>query len=198
MISIEEQQKLLLNVSRRLKNKIAVYAVGGTAMMFSGLKESTLDIDLVFENEKDRDEFKKAAIALGYREMDAVKVYGIRNNAPEMLKLNDERFDLFVNEVIDFVFSENMKKRAVNMHQFEDKLLLKIADPHDLILMKCATDRQKDADDAVYAVISHQKIKSRLVTGAVRIPRKVQGICYVHVLRHAFPQGLFCRISEIG
>jgi len=148
MISIEEQQTLLLNVSRRLKNKVIVYAVGGTAMMFSGLKESTLDIDLVFENEKDREEFKKAAIELGYREMDAVKVYGIRNNAPEMLKLNDERFDLFVNEVIDFVFSENMKKRAVNMHQFEDKLLLKIADPHDLILMKCATDRQKDADDA--------------------------------------------------
>lgn len=148
MISIEEQQKLLLNVSRRLKNKIAVYAVGGTAMMFSGLKESTLDIDLVFENEKDRDEFRKAAIELGYREMDAIAIYGVKNNAPQMLKLDNERFDLFVGDVIDFVFSEDMKKRAVDMHQFEDKLLLKIADPHDLILMKCATDRQKDADDA--------------------------------------------------
>src|SRR3989338_6222925 len=126
MISIEEQQKLLLNVSRRLKNKIAVYAVGGTAMMFSGLKESTLDIDLVFENEKDRDEFRKAAIELGYTEMDAIAIYGVKNNAPQMLKLDNERFDLFVGDVIDFVFSEDMKKRAVDMHQFEDKLLLKI------------------------------------------------------------------------
>ena len=157
MISIEEQQTLLLNVSRKLKNKIIVYAVGGTAMMFSGLKESTLDIDLVFENEKDRDEFRKAAIELGYRKMDAIAVYGAKNNAPQMLKLDNERFDLFVSEVIDFVFSENMKKRAVNMHQFEDKLILKIADFHDLILMKCATDRQKDADDA-RRIISMTKI----------------------------------------
>ncbi|MBI4919148.1 hypothetical protein HY837_04405, partial [archaeon] len=47
MISIEAQQKLLLAVSTNLKKKITVYAIGGTAMMFLGLKNSTLDIDLV-------------------------------------------------------------------------------------------------------------------------------------------------------
>ena len=38
MISIEDQQKLLLNISRRIKKPITAYAVGGTAMMFLGFK----------------------------------------------------------------------------------------------------------------------------------------------------------------
>jgi len=148
MITIDQQQRLLLNVTRRLTKKITVYAIGGTAMMFLGFKDATLDIDLVFENEKDRTVFKEAVKSLGYLEMDAIKVYGVKRNAPDMFKLNDERFDLFVVEVIDFIFSDSMRKRAEQIHQFEENLILKIANPHDIILMKCATDRIKDKDDA--------------------------------------------------
>src|SRR3989338_6460233 len=101
MINVERQQKLLLNVARRINKKMNVYAIGGTAMMFLGFKDTTLDIDLVFENKKDRDIFKEAVKSLGYLEMDAIKVYGAKRNAPEMFKLDDERFDLFVVEVID-------------------------------------------------------------------------------------------------
>ncbi len=157
MISIDQQQKLLLSVARRLTKKITVYAVGGTAMMFLGFKDATLDIDLVFESEKDREIFQKAITSLGYLEMDALKVYGIKRNAPKMFKLDDERFDLFVVEVIDFIFSENMQKRAEQIHQFENTLILKIANPHDIILMKCATDRIKDKDDA-QKIINSTKI----------------------------------------
>ncbi len=148
MITIDQQQKLLLNAARRLTKKITVYAIGGTAMMFLGFKEATLDIDLVFENEKDRTLFKEAVKSLGYLEMDALKVYGVKRNTPEMLTLNDERFDLFFGEVVDFIFSEEMRQRAEQIHQFGDNLILKIANPHDIILMKCATDRLKDKDDA--------------------------------------------------
>ncbi len=148
MITTDQQQKLLLNVSRRMTKKITAYAVGGTAMMFLGFKDTTLDIDIIFENEKDRDIFKKAIISLGYQEIDVIKVYGTRTNRPQMFRLDDERFDLFVVSVIDFIFSENMKKRAEQTHQFGDMLILKIANPHDIILMKCATDRLKDKDDA--------------------------------------------------
>jgi|SRR3989344_2182040 len=148
MITIDQQQKLLLNIARRLTKKITVYAIGGTAMMFLGFKDTTLDIDIVFENKKDRDIFKEALKSLGYVGMDTIKVYGLKRNTPEMLKLADERFDLFVVEVIDFIFSDTMKKRAEHIHQFGDNLILKIANPQDIILMKCATDRIKDKDDA--------------------------------------------------
>ena len=162
MITIDEQQKLLLNIARILNKKITAYAIGGTAMMFLGIKDSTLDIDLVFENEKEKNIFKEAIKSLGYKEIDTIKVYGARINQPEMLKQNDERFDLFVINVIDFVFSENMQKRAESIHQFEENLILKIADPHDIILMKCATDRLKDKDDA-RKIIGLGKIKWELL-----------------------------------
>lgn len=116
--------------------------------MFMGLKDSTLDIDLVFENQKNRQNFKQAVKSLGYSELDSKIIYGARKNLPEILTLGDIRFDLFVNDVIDFIFSDNMKKRARQIRQFKDNLILKIADPHDIILMKCATDRAKDLDDA--------------------------------------------------
>lgn len=162
MITIDEQQKLLLNISRRLSKKITVYAIGGTAMMFLGLKDTTLDIDLVFKNEKDKDIFKQAINSLGYSKIDTIKVYGIKRNPPEMLSLGDERFDLFVVNVINFIFSENMQKRAEQIHQFGDNLILKIADPHDIILMKCATDRLKDRDDT-RKIIDSKKIDWRII-----------------------------------
>lgn len=148
MISIEEQQKLLIDISDKIKREITAFAIGGTAMMFYGLKNSTLDIDLVFMNESDKNEFKRAAKKIGYIEIDSVKVYGVKNNTPDMLTRDDNRFDLFVLEVISFDFSSEMQNRAKDTHQFGEKLILKVADPHDLILMKCATDRKKDIDDA--------------------------------------------------
>ncbi len=148
MISVERKQRLLLNISKEIKKPVTTYAVGGTAMMFLGLKEATLDIDLVFSDVESKETFRKAAEALGYRKMDAIKIYGAKHNVPDMLTLGDERFDLFVVDVIDFAFSENMRARAVDTHQFGDTLILKIANPHDIILMKCATDRLKDKDDA--------------------------------------------------
>ena len=72
-------------------------------------------------------------------------------------KENSERIDLFNYNVISFFFSENMKKRAENTLEFGEKLILKIADVHDLILMKCATDRVKDAED-VKAIVETQQI----------------------------------------
>jgi hypothetical protein len=162
MISIERQQKLLLAISQRLNKRITAYAVGGTAMMFLGLKDATLDIDLVFENKTDREQFKEAIKSLGYKGMDSMIIYGGRANRPEMLTLGDERFDLFVEEVIDFIFSEDMRNRASQTHQFGDKLILKIANPQDIILMKCATDRLKDLDDA-RNIINSREIDWKLI-----------------------------------
>lgn len=164
MITIEQQQRLLLNISRRLKKKITAYAIGGTAMMFLGFKENTLDIDIVFENERDREIFKEAVKSLGYEEADAFRVYGARKNIPEMLSLDDARLDLFLTEVIDFIFSENMQKRAEQLHQYGDTLFLKIANPHDILLMKCATDRLKDKDDA-RTIINSVKLNWDIIVG---------------------------------
>jgi len=148
MISAEEQKNLLLDIARKLKREITTFAIGGTAMLFLGLKDSTKDIDLVFTKEEDRKDFIEAARKIGWTNLNSAIVYGRKENKPIMLKFGDSRLDLFVRKVIYFEFSEEMQKRAIKTRQFEKNLLLKIADMHDIILMKCATDRIKDIDDA--------------------------------------------------
>ena len=147
MISIEQQNNLFMSISKRMKRKITAYAIGGTAMMFHGLKDATLDIDLVFMSHSDRAIFEEAAVSLGYVKMDSIDVYGDRSNKPEMVKLGESRLDLFLPKVMNTIFSEEMVKRAANSHAFSDKLTIKIADPGDILIMKCATERIKDRDD---------------------------------------------------
>lgn len=158
MISLDEQNNLLLAIAGKLKKPITCYAIGGTAMMLLGLKDSTLDIDLVFENNSDLLDFSSAAVSLGYKKMDSIIVYGAKKNRPEMLALKDSRFDLFLEKVVHFTFSQSMKKRASAVRQYGEKLIIKVADYHDIILMKCATDRLKDKDD-ISAIISSKLIK---------------------------------------
>ena len=152
MISVNNQKNLLIEIGNKLSRELTIYAIGGTAMMFLGFKEATKDIDLVFTKREDRKIFEEVAISLGYKKMDSTIVYGVKNNRPEMINLGDSQLDLFLLEVIDFIFSENMQKRAEQTHQFGKNLILKIADKHDIILMKCATNRAKDEDDIVSIV----------------------------------------------
>jgi len=158
MISIKDQNQLLIQIGNNLPKEIIVYAIGGTAMMFLGLKDATRDIDLVFTDKKERVEFKNVALSLGYKETDATEVYGVRQNTPEIINLGDSRLDLFYLEVIDFTFSKNMQERATQIHQFGKNLKLKIADKHDIIIMKCATRRMKDEDDIVNIVKNNSPI----------------------------------------
>jgi len=162
MINIERQTGLFIAIGKRLKKRINAYAVGGTAMMFLGLKESTLDIDLVFETLEDRQEFMEALKSLGYYYLDARIVYKRKENRPEMLTLGDERFDLFVDDVVYFNFSKNMRQRATRLDQFGENFILKIASPLDIFLMKCATDRLKDMDDAK-SILTKTKIDWKIV-----------------------------------
>ena len=152
MISVDRQKNLFLAIAKILKKPITVYAIGGTAMMFHGFKDATLDIDLVFTSLEDKKLFRKTIEELGYKEVDVIKIYGLKDNTPDMLSMGKERFDLFVNEVIDFIFSSKMQERAKEIHQFGDNLILKIANIHDIILMKCATNRAKDKEDILNIV----------------------------------------------
>lgn len=167
MISIENQQTILMNIARELKEQITAFAIGGTAMMFQGLKNSTLDIDLVFTYLKDREKFIQSARKVGWSYLDSKIIYGERKNIPFMLKLSDERLDLFLSEVIDFIFSDSMEKRAKTIKQFERNLIIKVADLHDIIIMKCATDRMKDIDDA-RTIIENTKIEWNIIIEEVQ------------------------------
>lgn len=148
MIDIQQQEEMLIAIGNILSKRLQVYAIGGTAMMLRGIKNSTLDIDLVFNNKTDREEFMNALRKLGAKESDVTLVYGLKNNTPLMLEFNNCRFDMFMNKIITSTFSDAMKERAKHTHEFGN-LIIKVADLNDILIMKSATSREKDIDDIV-------------------------------------------------
>ena len=162
MITIEQQQKIFLDLGRALPRAITTYAIGGTAMMFLGLKSETLDVDLVFNNKKDREVFKETALSLGYREFEAKIVYGLRPKRPIMVSLDDVRLDLFLHDVINTKFSDSMARRALDTHTFDKNLIVKIANMHDIIIMKSVTSRAKDLED-ITNIINKKSINWEII-----------------------------------
>ncbi len=166
MININNQEALFNEIGRALPKKLIVYSIGGTAMMLQGLKGETLDIDLVFDKENDRKVFIETLEAMKFRkdERMVIEKYGLKKNAPEMLRLesDDFTFDLFLNKVVSSVFSSGMKERAKQTHEFGSNFVIKAANPNDILIMKSVTGRAKDNEDII-SIINNNKINWNLV-----------------------------------
>ena len=161
MIDINQQEEMFIAIGNILHKKISVYAIGGTAMMLLGIKNSTLDVDFVFDKKSDREELMNALRKLGAKESDVTLVYGLNNNTPLMLEFKDCRFDLFMNKIITSTFSDAMKGRAQETHEFGN-LIIKVANPSDILIMKSVTSRAKDSNDIV-AIINKSHVDWNVV-----------------------------------
>ncbi len=158
MITLKQQETLFMEISRKLKKRIITYAVGGNAMIYWGHKDATVDVDMVFTDAHEMREFEEALKSSGYTGMDSSHVYGLKDNRPVLLKrTGQERFDLFLDKVIRFDFSDAMKKRAEKTFEYGENLVIKVADYHDVFLMKCATDRGRDKAD-IKAILENEDI----------------------------------------
>ncbi|MBN2368304.1 nucleotidyltransferase [Candidatus Woesearchaeota archaeon] len=152
MINTQDQEELFKLIAEYLSADIRCLAIGGTAMMFSGYKNATKDIDLVFESEKARLTFIKAIEQLGYKEKSLIEAYDDKRRRhkgkPTMFSRGDERFDLFVKNV--FGFELDVKNTAFTQrHDFIGKreLIIKVLPKEYLLLLKAITGREKDEED---------------------------------------------------
>lgn len=149
MINNEDQNNLFELIADYLKEDIACFAIGGTAMMFHGYKSATKDIDLVFHSEKDMSSFIAAIKELGYKERPISKIYSDKRssgqNKPKMFTRGEERFDLFKENV----FSLKMPKETKGKFDFIGKKTLTMFTPTPewLIILKITTNRERDIDD---------------------------------------------------
>ncbi|MDP3766034.1 MAG: nucleotidyltransferase [Nanoarchaeota archaeon] len=151
MINLQEQISLFKNViGSQLKNKVECIAIGGSAMMFYGAKNSTKDVDLVFLKKEDLDAVKNILYDSGFDERKNIKGIFREDEAagkPVMMEGKETRFDLFLNEVIGFRVHEKTIERLKELHEFGN-FLVKTASPEDILMMKGCTEREKDRDDA--------------------------------------------------
>lgn len=170
MINLEDQESLLKLISNYLKKDIVCWAFGGTAMMFYGYKDSTKDIDLVFESIEDREVFIEALERLGYTKRSLLNIYSEEKskhkNAPVMYSRGEERFDLFVKKIFKIELSLEIKKRFFAKHDFTEKksLVIYIVSKEDIILLKAITEREKDFEDILKICTTDKNINWDIIT----------------------------------
>ncbi|MBU2561559.1 MAG: hypothetical protein KKD17_04625 [Nanoarchaeota archaeon] len=159
MIQLESMNDLFKLISRSIRKDVKCYAFGGNGLMHYGFKESTKDIDLLFESEQDLEEFVRAIRLLGYEKGSLLKIYipelTKEKNKPVMYTRGDERFDLFINRIFQTRLSEKMKQRAEARLDFAAKdntLTMMVLSKEDIILLKSITQREKDFDDILSVV----------------------------------------------
>lgn len=146
MIGLEEQIKLFKLIGAKLGDKTECVAIGGSAMLFYGLKSATKDVDIVFTEKRKMSAVKSALIGIGFAERKNIIEKGYER-IPVILDRKDSRFDLFLGKIVKFELSHGMLARIKEVHEF-DNFIVKIIAPEDIILLKCATDREGDRIDA--------------------------------------------------
>lgn len=148
MIDLTRQNELFISIGRKLKRKIEGYLIGGSAMMYYGIKETTKDIDLVFLNKDDRNNVLNVLYDLGFSERSTKLLYiKKKKNVPILMELGESRVDLFLKKIICFEFSKDMINRTKKVYDYGN-LIIKVVSLEDIILLKCATERAGDRSDA--------------------------------------------------
>ena len=170
MIQQEDQENLFRLISSYIKKDVVCYSFGGTAMMYYGYKTTTKDIDLLFDTEGTRDTFIDAILVLGYKRMSMVSVYPANlineKKKPEMFTRGDERFDIFLKNVFQTTFREEMKKRFFARHDYtmgKNTLTVFVLSKEDLIFIKSITRREKDFDDIITIVQRESNVNWNLI-----------------------------------
>jgi hypothetical protein len=138
----------LRRVGRQLETELTVYLIGGGAMSFRGLKETTKDIDLIVTDGDDLRVLQAVLLDNGY---DIVKEPGEEYDdlgAQRILENDDGcRIDIFNQQVIDkLVLSEGMRRRS-EAYLDAGGLSVALVSSEDIFLFKSVAGRTDDIED---------------------------------------------------
>ena len=151
MISTNDLLKFIEETDNKLKEKITLIAVGGTAMTLLNLKESTKDIDFCTPTEHEKDIFTKATKSSRFKIDIWYDGYIFALKLPEDHIKIAKRFKLYKN------------------------IELKTLNPIDLILTKTARLNQRDVED-IEILTKKQKIdKQKLIERFDQIKESIPG-----------------------
>jgi hypothetical protein len=162
MVTNEDQLNLFRIIADNLNSDLACYAFGGNAMMFYGYKNDTKDIDLLFKDEKGRNDFISAITKMGFEKSDPIKIYipeKLRDkNRPLMFLRGDIRLDLFAGRIFRTQLSPKMEEDIFALHEFKGKRTLKVyvMRKEHIVQLKAITERDKDFED-ILTILRREK-----------------------------------------
>ena len=191
MINFDQQLDYFKLIGKELNVKRECFVIGGSAMMFYNAKSETKDVDLVFMDKEAFNDIKNILVKLGFEEKKSLirifKRYEEAHNKPIMMIGKETRFDLFLNEIITLKMSDSIIDRVRESHEFEN-LIIKVVSPEDIILLKSATEREKDKIDAL-SLINKFNIKWNIIIE--------ESINQSKIGKHLFPVFLFDFLYEL-
>lgn len=154
----------LIQIDKLLKKKITVYLIGGSAMSFYGIKDSTKDIDALFENQYDCADFFNAITKLGYETSEQYFPPVVQMEATFFVYKDDEIWiDLFVKNVMNkFELTQSIKNRSIKTDLPTTKLNVNCLDKNDIFLFKSITPRERDEDDLIL-LLSKSEIDFKII-----------------------------------
>ncbi len=153
MITFQDQDQLFRLIATRLQRDVHCYAFGGNAMMFYGYKDETKDVDLLFENHDEREEFIRVIRLLGFEKWSPGGIYVPEKlrvaNAPLVFKRDNGRFDLFLEKIFQTLLSPQMKEDKFAVHEYREKqtLTMNVLRKEHLVMLKAVTERENDFRD---------------------------------------------------
>ena len=156
-------------IATRVKTEISIYLIGGCGMSFRGLKETTKDVDIVFEKHSDFEVFCGALFGAQYWEPSKVEQEYAQLHASKMFRNNDDfHLDLFVERVIKKLYlSKNMISRG-ELYKKYGNLSVYLLSKEDIFLFKglASEGRERDLSDmrVIYPNLNWSVIKKELQT----------------------------------
>lgn len=154
-------------IATRVKTDISIYLIGGCSMSFRGLKETTKDVDIVFQTHSDFDVFCHALFGAQYWEPARVEREYAQLHASKMFRNKDDfNLDLFVERVIKKLYlSKSMISRAELYKKYEN-LSVYLLSKEDIFLFKglASEGRERDLPDmrVIYPNLNWNIIKEEL------------------------------------
>ncbi len=139
---------VFLNLIAALNEPLELFAIGGTAMVLKGIKESTKDIDFLTTEKYEK--INKLFKLAGLKEESTGKACNI-------WRLGDLRIDIFYDGFIMGIPFPNDWKKLSQMIKEIGKVRLYIINWYDLIITKISRSETRDIAD-ILAIIKSQKI----------------------------------------
>lgn len=159
----------LEKIGTRIKKPISIYLIGGCAMSFRKLKETTKDIDIVFKNKDDYGLFCDALFGAQYHEPYTIKSEHEKLEATKMFENKDGfHLDLFIKKVVGKLeLSDSMVKRAEPFKSYGN-LSVYLLSKADVFLFKglASEGRKRDLPDmqVLYPNLNWKVIEDELAS----------------------------------
>lgn len=135
-------------IASELESAVTAYLVGGGAMAFRELKDTTKDIDFVVTEDEQFEHFLTTLPGMGYEELREPGEEYQRLGAKLVVRNDDGcQIDLFNKQIADkLLFSQGMETRSEDLRN-DGQLSVRMASLEDIFLFKSVAERPDDIDD---------------------------------------------------